>query len=110
MSLAQIEYFVAVAEAGAVSRAAIRLAVSQPPLTRQIRMLEEELGTALFKRSRHGMTLLPAGRQFMVHAQRVLSELELARSNLRGVPIGDGREQPDPSPPRHTPKNKTGLN
>ena len=79
MSLTQIEYFVAVAEAGQLTRAAERLHVSQPPLTRQIKSLEEELGAPLFRRTRLGMELLPAGDTFLAHARRVLWELAEAK-------------------------------
>ncbi len=81
MSLAQIEYFVAVAETGAISRAALRLAISQPPLTRQIRLLEDELGTPLFARTPRGVALLPAGHRFLVHAQKILAEIQAAKSH-----------------------------
>jgi DNA-binding transcriptional LysR family regulator len=79
MSLAQIEYFVAVAEEGHMGRAAQRLRVSQPPLTRQIRGLEDELGAWLFERTPRGMRLLPAGERFLGHARRVLAAVEEAR-------------------------------
>lgn len=79
MSLSQIEYFVAVAEEGHVGRAARRLHISQPPLTRQIRSLEHEVGAALFERTPRGMRLLPAGERFLEHAKRVLSAVEDAR-------------------------------
>jgi len=83
VSLTQIEYFVAVAEAGQLTRAAARLHVSQPPLTRQIKSLEEELGTPLFRRTRLGMVLLPAGDTFLTHARRVLLELAEAKRAIR---------------------------
>lgn len=78
MSLAQIRYFVAVAEEGNVSTAAARLRVAQPPVSRQIRALEDELGTPLFRRTSRGMTLLPPGKAFLDHARNILQAVEEA--------------------------------
>jgi DNA-binding transcriptional LysR family regulator len=85
MSLTQIEYFVAVAEEGHVGRASRRLRVSQPPLSRQIRALEDELGVTLFDRTARGMRLRDEGRRFLVHARRVLDELTEARREAKAA-------------------------
>ena len=83
MSLSQIRYFVAVAEEGHVGRAARRLRLAQPPLSRQIRSLEEELGAPLFARTPRGMRLLPAGATFLEHARAILSRLDDAVDAVR---------------------------
>lgn len=69
-----LRYFLAVAEEGSLTRAAERLFVSQPALTRQIRQLENALGTRLFTRSRAGMTLTEPGQVLAAKAPAVLTE------------------------------------
>lgn len=83
MSLAQLSYFVAVAEEKHLTRAARRLHVSQPPLTRQIQQLEDELGVRLFERSSKGMRLLPDGETLLERAKQILALVEATRSELQ---------------------------
>ncbi len=83
MSLSQIQYFVAVAEEGNVGRAAKRLRIAQPPLSRQIRSLEDELGTALFTRTPRGMELLPSGAVFLDRARKILAAVDEAKEALQ---------------------------
>ncbi len=85
VSLTHIQTFVAVAEEGHVGRAARRLHLTQPPLSRHILALEDELGTPLFERTSRGMRLLPAGEAFLHHARRILAEVDAAVHTVRGV-------------------------
>jgi hypothetical protein len=85
VSLDQLSYFVAVAEEGNIGRAARRLHISQPPLSRQIRSLEEELGAALFRRTPRGVQLLPAGLQLLPRARHILQEVAGARLCVRRI-------------------------
>ncbi|MER7693766.1 LysR family transcriptional regulator [Streptomyces sp. NPDC097610] len=71
-----LRYFAAVVEEGNLSRAAERLYVSQPALTKQIRRLEDQLGVGLFVRSRAGMTPTEAGQALAAHAGAVLTAWE----------------------------------
>lgn len=73
MDLRQLRYFVAVAEAGHMTRAATQLGLQQPPLSQQIRAIEAALGTALFLRHPRGVALTDAGRELLPRARRVLA-------------------------------------
>jgi len=79
MSVEQLETVVAIAEEGAVVRAARRLHLTQPPVTRRLAALEDELGVQLFVRRARGMELTEAGRRFVGHARGVLAAMEAAR-------------------------------
>ncbi len=83
MSLTQLRYFVAVAEEGSVSRAARRCFVSQPPMSRQLRALEDELSARLFARTPSGMTLSSEGARFLAHARRILQLVDEAPAVVR---------------------------
>ncbi|HWZ83476.1 MAG TPA: LysR family transcriptional regulator [Terriglobales bacterium] len=84
MELRHLRYFVAVADAGNLTVAAQRmLHTSQPSLSRQIRDLEDEVGTPLLTRRARGVDLTPAGRAFLDHARAVLSQVEAAGEAAR---------------------------
>jgi DNA-binding transcriptional LysR family regulator len=85
MELRHLRYFVAVAEMENVSRAALKLHVSQPALSRQIRDLEGELGVALLERSAKSVRLTDVGRAFLAEARTVLKRAEDAVNVARAV-------------------------
>lgn len=86
MELYQLRYFVAVAEEQNVTAAARLLNVSQPPLTRAIQALEAEVGHALFTRSTKGVSLTPAGVEFLAEARKTLTQVQrmVDRSSAAG--------------------------
>ena len=92
MELRHLRYFVAAAEAENVSRAALRLHVSQPALSRQIRDLEEELGFSLFERSAKSVRLTEAGKSFLAEARAVLERADEAVATARAIASGGRTE------------------
>ncbi|SLN71219.1 HTH-type transcriptional regulator TfdS [Roseivivax jejudonensis] len=89
MEFRQLRYFVAVAEEGNIGRAALRLNVSQPPISRQIQALEHELGATLLYRTPKGVELTEAGRVFFEDAQKVLAHSKTAMDRTRAAHRGE---------------------
>lgn len=85
MDLKQLEYLVAVADAGSFSRAAIALNLSQPSLSRQIALLEADLGQRLLVRTGRGVLATEAGEALLVHAREMLNRAHSARAQLRDL-------------------------
>src|SRR3989441_1088004 len=85
MELRHLRYFVAVSEEGSFLRAAGRLRVAQPALSKQIRDLEREVGVALFHRLPRGIRLTPAGEAFLVEARGTLTAAGRAVTSARGA-------------------------
>ena len=84
-SIRQLQCFRAVAEERNFRRAAERLHMSQPPLSRQIQALEAQLGLALFERSSHHVDLTPAGTRLLRHGQSVLDAYDRLLSNAEAL-------------------------
>jgi len=83
MELRHLRYFVTVAECGSVSRAAAKLFIAQPPLSAQIRQLEEEVGASLLVRLPRGVQLTPAGVSFLEDARAILARSQQAAVRAR---------------------------
>src|SRR5271166_4501101 len=92
MELRHLRYFVAVAEEENVSRAALKLHVSQPGISRQIRDLEDEIGFQLFERSAKSVRLTAAGSVFLGKARAVLQRANEAVERARAVDGGTSGE------------------
>src|ERR1700691_4091693 len=89
-TLSQLAGFVAVAEELHFGRAAARLHLTQPPLSRQIMLLEQEVGVTLLDRSGRTVRLTPAGRVFLPEARRILRLADESTLAVRRIPAGDG--------------------
>jgi len=90
MNFKQLKYFIAVAEELHFGRAAERLDMAQPPLSRQIKQLEEDLEAILFNRGRSAITLTQAGERLLRRGKTIVSQLEDTRLEVRR--LGQGAE------------------
>lgn len=92
VELRHLRYFVVVAELNNVSKAAQKLRVAQPALSRQIRDLEEELRVPLLERTSRGVSLTEAGKVFATEAREVLARADEAVKSVRAVARGESGE------------------
>ena len=90
IDLRQFRYFLALSEELNFGRAALRLNISQPPLSRQIRQLEENLGVELFRRGTSGVALSEAGLAFLPEVRKTLAQAEKAVAAAKGARMGAG--------------------
>lgn len=90
MELRHLRYFAAVAETLHFGRAALKLNISQPPLTQQIHNLEDELGVQLFDRSNRKVALTPEGELFYKRTEAILHQVEKAVVEVRKAAHGEG--------------------
>src|SRR6185312_14175772 len=89
MELRHLRYFIAVAEEKHITRAAERLGIQQPPLSMQIRALEQELDVQLFRRQPRGVELTDAGVAFLDRARVILDEVDRALATTRRTARGE---------------------
>jgi DNA-binding transcriptional LysR family regulator len=89
VELRHLRYFVAVAEEGSVTRAAERLGIAQPPLSQQLRALEEEIGAPLLKRSFRGVQVTEAGKILLEGARQILERVDETLAATRRAGRGD---------------------
>jgi DNA-binding transcriptional LysR family regulator len=85
MELRHLRYFIIVAEEENVTRAAQRLHISQPPLSKQIQELEAELGVTLFERTGRSLRLNELGKKFLIEARAVIARVEQAVAAVQGA-------------------------
>lgn len=88
MELRHLRYFVCVAEEQNIGRAALRLHISQPPLTRQMQALEEQVGAQLFRRTSRGVELTDAGRVLYDDARNILAMADRAAERAHKASLG----------------------
>ena len=88
MDLRHLRYFVAVAEERHFTRAAQRLGIQQPPLSQQIRQLEDEMGTKLLRRLTRGVELTESGAFLLEEAYRILAHVERAKADVQSLARG----------------------
>ncbi|MDB6085101.1 MAG: LysR family transcriptional regulator [Gammaproteobacteria bacterium] len=89
MEIRRLRYFVAVAEELSFTRAAQRLHIAQPPLSIQIRALEQEVGARLFDRDQRHVSLTQAGKHLLERARGILASLESAKAEVAAVALGE---------------------
>lgn len=92
IELRHLRYFVAVAEELHFGRAAARLNISQPPLSQQIQVLEQQVGARLLARTNRSVGLTPAGRQFLADSRQILSMVEEAAARAERLHHGETGE------------------
>lgn len=88
MELRHLRYFLAVCEEMNFTKAAQKLMIAQPPLSRQIKDLEEEVGAALFVREHHGMRLTEEGLRFRTYANRIVTLADRSVEDIREMHTG----------------------
>ena len=85
MNLQQLKTFVRIAELGSLSKASDRMRIAQPALSRQMKLLQEELGVSLFERHRRGMRITQAGEELLMRVSGLTRQLDQAFADVRSL-------------------------
>jgi DNA-binding transcriptional LysR family regulator len=88
VDIRKLRHFIAAAEERSINAAARRLNITQPPLTRQIQALEEELGVPLFTRANWGIELTPAGRELLSYARDISAHVDMVTEKIKRIGAG----------------------
>lgn len=88
LNLRQLSYFIAIAEEGQITRAAKKLHMAQPPLSQQLKLLEESLGTVLFERTGRNIELTEAGKVLYQRAQKLLQDVDDTSKEIQEIGMG----------------------
>jgi LysR family nitrogen assimilation transcriptional regulator len=89
MNLRQIAYFVSISECNSILKASQILHISQPTVSSQIKLLEEELEVVLFERRSSGVILTPEGKEFLTYAKNILNNVQGAKESMRSSKTGE---------------------
>ena len=92
IELRHLRYFIAVAEELHFGHAAARLNISQPPLSQQIQILEQQIGARLLARTNRSVSLTPAGKQFLADSRQILSQVDDAAARAARLHQGETGE------------------
>lgn len=101
IELRHLRYFVAVAEELHFGRAAARLNISQPPLSQQIQILEQQVGARLLARTNRSVALTAAGRQFLADSRQILGLVNEAAARAERLHLGEAGSCVSDLPPQH---------
>ena len=110
MTLQQLRYIVAIAEAGTLSGAAKALFISQPSLTKTVQELENEMGIKIFERTNKGVLLSHDGEIFLGYARQVLEQAALLESHYKTQAGGKQEFRPSTTPLRSMPLSTSSRN
>ena len=100
MNLQQLRTFILIAELGSLSKASDRMRIAQPALSRQMKLMQEEVGVALFDRHHGGMRLTSAGEEMLRRVPGLIRQLDLLARDAEQIPQHPKVEQMDSHTPR----------